>query len=54
VTRKGWSGGRDVKVGNVLKFGVLVQRVRTLPGQSGDPQTGSEPCDGAGNRDGDT
>ena len=53
VTRKGWSEGKDV-IGNVLKSGVLVQRVRIPPGQSADPQAGSEPCDAVGNHDGDT
>lgn len=53
VTRKGWSERRNV-VGGVLKFGVSVQRVRIPPGQSADPQAGSEPCDGAGNCTGDT
>jgi hypothetical protein len=53
VTRKGWSERKDA-LGNVLKFGVSVQRVRIPPGQSEDPQAGSEPCDGVGNHDGDT
>jgi len=47
VTRKGWSERKEV-VGDLLKFGVPVQRVRTPPGQSEDPQAGSEPCDGHG------
>lgn len=53
VTRKGWSERKEV-VGDFRKFGVPVQRVRTPPGQSEDPQVGSEPCDGVGNHDGDT
>lgn len=48
ATSKGWSGRRNVD-GHVLKFGLLIQRVRIPPGQSVDPQTGSEPCSGAGN-----
>jgi hypothetical protein len=53
VTSEGWSEGKKV-VGDLLKFGVSVQRVRIPPGQSVDPQTGSEPCDVAGNCNGDT
>jgi hypothetical protein len=49
ATRKGWSERRDA-IGRILKFGVLIQRVRIPPGQSADPQAGSEPCSGAGNR----
>lgn len=45
---KGWSEGRNV-IGYVLKFGLLIQRVRIPPGQSVDPQAGSEPCGGTGN-----
>jgi hypothetical protein len=52
ATRQGWFERRDV-IGSVLKFGELVQRVRTPFGQSEDPQAGSEPCDVTGNRDGD-
>lgn len=48
ATRKGWSGGRNV-IGNVLKFGLLIQWVRIPPDQSEDPQIGSEPCSGTGN-----
>ena len=47
ATSKGWSEGRNV-IGDVLKFGLLVQRVRIPSGQSVDPQTGSEPCSGTG------
>jgi hypothetical protein len=53
VTRKGWSERKE-GIGTVLKFGDPVQRVRIPPGQSEDPQAGSEPCDGVGNHDGDT
>jgi hypothetical protein len=53
VTREGWSERKEV-IGNVLKFGLPVQRVQIPPGQSEDPQVGSEPCNGAGNRAGDT
>lgn len=48
ATSKGWYERRNV-VGHVLKFGLLIQRVRTPPGQSVDPQGGSEPCSGTGN-----
>jgi hypothetical protein len=48
ATSNGWSGGRDV-VGHVLKSGLLIQRVRIPPGQSVDPQAGSEPCSARGN-----
>jgi hypothetical protein len=48
ATSKGWSERRNV-VGHVLKFGLLIQRVRTPSGQSEDPQAGSEPCSGTGN-----
>ena len=48
ATRKGWSERKDV-IGNVLKFGVLVQRVISF-GQSVDPQAGNEPCSVVGNR----
>ena len=48
ATSKDWSGGRNV-IGYVLKFGLLIQRVRIPPGQSVDPQAGSEPCSGTGN-----
>jgi hypothetical protein len=57
VTRKGWSEGKDaidVDIGDIRKFGVSVQRVRIPPGQSKDPQAGSEPCDDVGNHGGDT
>jgi hypothetical protein len=57
VTRKVWSEGKgvvDAVIGDIWKFGVSVQRVRIPPGQSADPQAGSEPCDGVGNYDGDT
>jgi len=49
ATRKGWSERKNV-IGHVLKFGILIQRVRIPPGQSVDPQTGNEPCSGAGDR----
>jgi len=52
ATRQGWSEGMNV-IGNVLKFGVSVQRVRIPSGQSVDPQAGNKPCDGVGNHDGD-
>ena len=52
ATSKGWSRRRNV-IGHVPKFGVFVQRVRILPGQSADPQAGNKPCDGVGNHDGD-
>jgi len=48
ATSKGWSEGRNV-IGDVLKFGLLVQRVRIPSGQTVDPQAGSEPCSGTGN-----
>jgi hypothetical protein len=48
ATSKVWSERRNV-IGHVLKFGLLIQRVRNPPGQSVDPQVGSEPCSGAGN-----
>jgi hypothetical protein len=48
ATSKGWSERRSV-IGHALKFGLLIQRVRIRPGQSVDPQAGSEPCSGAGN-----
>lgn len=48
ATSKGWSGRRNV-IGHVLKFGLLIQRVRIPSGQSEDRQTGSEPCSGTGN-----
>ena len=48
ATSNGWAGGRNV-IGHVLKFGVLIQRVRTPLGQSVDPQAGSEPCSWTGN-----
>ncbi len=48
ATSKDWSERRDV-VGHVLKFGLLIQRVRSPSGQSVDPQAGSEPCSGTGN-----
>ena len=47
ATSKGWSEGMDV-VGHVLKFGLPIQRVRIPPGQSVDPQAGSESCSGTG------
>ena len=46
ATSEGWSEGMNV-IGNVLKFGLLIQRVRIPSGQSVDPQAGSEPCSGA-------
>lgn len=49
ATRQDWSEGKDV-IGHVLKFGLLIQRVRIPSGQSGDPQVGNEPCSGTGNR----
>ena len=48
ATSEGWSEGMNV-IGNVLKFGLLIQRVRIPSGQSVDPQAGSEPCCGTGN-----
>jgi hypothetical protein len=48
ATRKVWSEGRNVIV-YVLKFGILIRRVRIPPGQSADPQAGSEPCSRTGN-----
>jgi hypothetical protein len=48
ATSKGWSERRNV-IGHVLKFGLLIQRVRIPSGQSVDPQAGSEPCSGTGN-----
>jgi hypothetical protein len=48
ATSKGWSERRNV-IGHVLKFGLLIQRVRIPPGQSVDPQAGSEPCSETGN-----
>jgi hypothetical protein len=48
ATSKGWFKRRNVD-GHILKFGLLIQRVRIPPGQSVDPQAGSEPCSGAGN-----
>jgi len=48
ATSEGWSERRSV-VGHGLKFGLLIQRVRIPPGQSVDPQVGSEPCSGTGN-----
>jgi hypothetical protein len=47
ATSKGWSERRNV-IGHVLKFGLLIQRVRIPPDQSVDPQAGSEPCSGMG------
>ena len=52
ATSKDWSERRSV-IGYVLKFGLLIQRVRIPPGQSVDPQVGNEPCDGVGNHRGD-
>jgi hypothetical protein len=49
ATSKGWSERRNV-IGHVLKFGLPIQRVRIPSGQSVDPQAGSEPCSGTGNR----
>jgi hypothetical protein len=49
ATSKGWSERMNV-VGHVLKFGLLIQRVRIPPGQSVDPQAGSKPCSVTGNR----
>jgi hypothetical protein len=40
--------------GDHPEIGVSVQRVRIPPGQSEDPQAGSEPCNVAGNRGGET
>jgi hypothetical protein len=48
ATSKVWSEGRSV-IGHAPKFGLLIQRVQIPPGQSVDPQAGSEPCSGAGN-----
>jgi hypothetical protein len=48
ATSNGWSGGRNV-IGHVPKFGLLIQWVRIPPGQSVDPQAGSEPCSATGN-----
>ena len=48
ATSEGWSERRNV-IGHVLKFGLLIQRVRIPSGQSVDPQAGSEPCSEAGN-----
>jgi hypothetical protein len=48
ATSKGWSERRNA-IGNVLKFGLLIQRVQIPSGQSVDPQAGSEPCSGTGN-----
>ena len=48
ATSKGWSERMNV-VGHVLKFGLLIQRVRIPSGQSVDPQVGSEPCSGTAN-----
>jgi hypothetical protein len=48
ATRQVWSERRNV-IGNVLKFGLLIQRVRIPSGQSADPQTGNEPCSRTGN-----
>jgi hypothetical protein len=53
LTRKGGSKGKG-GLSDTRKFGVSVQRVRIPPGQSEDPQVGSEPCNIVGNRDGDT
>jgi hypothetical protein len=52
ATRQVWSERTNV-IGNVLKFGVSVQRVRIPSGQSVDPQAGNKPCDGVGNHGGD-
>jgi hypothetical protein len=52
AARKGWSGRKE-NIGRLLKFGSSVQRVQTPPDQSAVPQVGSEPCDEAGNRNGD-
>jgi len=48
ATSNDWSEGMNV-VGHVLKFGLLIQRVRIPPCQRADPQVGSEPCSGTGN-----
>ena len=48
ATSEGWSERRNV-IRHVLKFGVLILRVRIPSGQSVDPQAGSEPCSGTGN-----
>jgi hypothetical protein len=45
VTRPGWSE-RTCVIGDVLKFGVSVQRVQIPPNQSKDLQVGSEPSEG--------
>jgi hypothetical protein len=37
-------------IGSTMKSRVSVLRVRIPPGQSEDPQAGSEPCSVAGNR----
>jgi len=47
ATRQVWSERKNV-IGNVLKFGLSVQRVRNPPGQSVDAQAGNKPCDGVG------
>jgi hypothetical protein len=43
ATSQGWSRRGNV-IGCVLKFGLLIQRVRIPSDQSVDPQVGSEPC----------
>ena len=48
ATSEGWSRRKNV-IGYVLKFGLLIQRVRIPSGQSVDPQAGSEPCSRTGN-----
>jgi hypothetical protein len=48
ATSEGWSERRYV-AGHVLTFGLLIPRVQIPPGQSVDPQAGSEPCSGTGN-----
>lgn len=55
LTGNGKSRGNGVidaltVVDNAMKFGASVQRVRIPPGQSEDPQAGSEPCSVTGNR----
>ena len=37
-------------VGNTMKLRISILRVRIPPGQSEDPQAGSEPCSVVGNR----
>jgi len=46
ATSKGWSERRNV-IGYVLKFGLLIQRVRTPSGQCTTGAGGAEQTDGA-------